>query len=59
MIDRQQGNCTVSPLKNASFDVTSSNDAGYVIKMKSPIDLFYLNGSYRYAGQVGQFVNFF
>ena len=53
MIDHQIGNCSVTPITNNSFDVQFGKNAGYVIKMKNPLDLFYLNGSYRYAGQVG------
>ena len=52
MIDHQIGNCSVTPITNNSFDVQFGKNAGYVIKMKNPLDLFYLNGSYRYAGQV-------
>jgi len=54
VLDLAQGNCTISPIANSSFDVGgSSGNANYVVKMKSPLDLFYLNGSYKYAGQVG------
>ena len=53
-IDNKVGNCSVAPLTNATFDVTFGHTAGYVVKMKSPIDLFYLNGTYRYAGQVSK-----
>lgn len=50
-LDKKEGNCTIAPITNNSFDVGSGHNAGFVIKMKSPIDLFYLNGTYRYAGQ--------
>jgi len=50
-LDKSQGNCTIAPLSNTSFDVQFAQNAGFVVKMKSPLDIFYLNGSYRYAGQ--------
>ncbi|XP_052216827.1 uncharacterized protein LOC127834810 [Dreissena polymorpha] len=50
-LDVAQGNCTIAPIGNTSFDVGVTGNAGYVVKMKSPLDLFYLNGSYKYAGQ--------
>ncbi|XP_053395706.1 uncharacterized protein LOC123524576 [Mercenaria mercenaria] len=50
-LDKKEGNCTIAPITNNSFDVGSTHNAGFVLKMKSPIDLFYLNGTYRYAGQ--------
>ncbi|WAR22901.1 hypothetical protein MAR_036570 [Mya arenaria] len=49
-LDKAQGNCTIAPITNTSFDEGTGN-AGYVVKMKSPLELFYLNGSYIYAGQ--------
>ncbi|XP_060563272.1 uncharacterized protein LOC132722747 [Ruditapes philippinarum] len=50
-LDKKEGNCTIAPINNASFDVHTSTGSGFSVKMKSPIDLFYLNGTYRYAGQ--------
>ncbi|KAL4236845.1 hypothetical protein ACF0H5_005231 [Mactra antiquata] len=50
-LDKTEGNCTIAPIGNTSFDAGSTKNAGYVLKMKSPLDLFYLNGTYRYAGQ--------
>ena len=51
-LDKKEGNCSISPIGNISFDVGAEKNAGFVVKMKSPLNMFYLNGSYRYAGQV-------
>lgn len=58
-IDRTLGNCSIIPIYNASFDAALSisksinnNKTQFVIRMKSPSQLFYLdNTTYTYEGQ--------
>ncbi|XP_056019753.1 uncharacterized protein LOC130054319 [Ostrea edulis] len=55
-IDRIMANCTIIPIMNASFDASinvsvASNQQQFVLKMKSPQDLFYIDNNYTYAGQ--------
>lgn len=55
-IDRIMANCSIIPLMNASFDTSvnvsvSANQQQFVLKMKSPQDLFYIDNNYTYAGQ--------
>lgn len=56
-IDRIMANCSIIPIMNASFDTSinvsvAANKQQFVIKMKSPQDLFYIDNNYTYAGQV-------
>lgn len=56
-IDNTLGNCTVNAITTNSFDAEVDKKAAlqngaYVIKMKNPLELFNLNSTYRYAGQV-------
>lgn len=55
-IDRIMANCSIIPIMNASFDTSinvsvAANKQQFVIKMKSPQDLFYIDNNYTYAGQ--------
>lgn len=55
--DQVTGRCVSSAIANSSFDVgentTVTNETGsYVIHMKDPMQLFYLDSSYAYTGQV-------
>lgn len=56
-IDRIMANCSIIPIMNASFDTSinvsvAANKQQFVLKMKSPQDLFYIDNNYTYAGQV-------
>lgn len=56
-IDRSLGNCTIHPIQLGSFATQQDKTAlmkngAYVIKMKGPLDIFSMNESYRWAGQV-------
>ncbi|KAH3695076.1 uncharacterized protein LOC127861585 isoform X2 [Dreissena polymorpha] len=54
-IDKTQGNCSMIPIQNASFDASvnvTGTSSGFYIRMKSPSQLFYLdNTTYSYEGQ--------
>jgi len=56
--DQVTGNCTALHLSNSSFDVIeskgsfSSSNNSYVLHMKNPLQLFDLDSSYTYTGQV-------
>ncbi|XP_064605994.1 uncharacterized protein LOC135470876 [Liolophura sinensis] len=54
-IDKVQGNCTMTPLENNSFDVSlnysQTNHGQYVEQMRSSLGLFYLDDNYSYEGQ--------
>jgi hypothetical protein len=56
-IDRTLGNCSASSIQLGDFGTTQDMNAfmkngAYVIKMKGPLDIFSMNESYRWAGQV-------
>ncbi|XP_062619530.1 uncharacterized protein LOC134281083 [Saccostrea cucullata] len=56
VIDRIMANCSIIPIMNASFDTSlnvsvAANHQQFVLKMKSPQDLFYIDNNYTYAGQ--------
>ena len=56
-IDRTLGNCSVNPIQLGDFGAQKDKQAymkngAYVIKMKGPLDIFSMNESYRWAGQV-------
>ena len=65
-MDRKLGNCSIIPIQNASFDAsinisvsTNNNQKQFVVRMKSPSQLFYLdNTSYTYEGQVNNLIYF-
>ena len=65
-MDRKLGNCSIIPIQNASFDAsinisvsTNNNQKQFVVRMKSPSQLFYLdNTSYTYEGQVINLIQF-
>jgi hypothetical protein len=57
--DQVTGRCISSSISNSSFDVaqnttiyTKNGTQEYVIHMKDPMQLFYLDDSYAYTGQV-------
>lgn len=56
-MDKTMGNCTITPITNTSFDasinVTTSlsGKPSFVLQMKSPGQLFYLDNSYTFEGQ--------
>ncbi|CAC5396031.1 unnamed protein product [Mytilus coruscus] len=56
VIDKYYENCTISPITPGQYDSELNpqeymKDKSYVIKMKSPIELFHLNTETRYVGQ--------
>jgi len=49
--------CNVAPISNSSFDVQAQSNSdlkkyGYILKLKNPMDIFYLNQKIQYVGQV-------
>ncbi|XP_062619516.1 uncharacterized protein LOC134281071 [Saccostrea cucullata] len=56
-IDKVMQNCSIIPLQNTSFDAsitnvsTGVNKQQFILKMKSPNDLFYLDNNYTYTGR--------
>ncbi|OWF45376.1 uncharacterized protein LOC110457136 [Mizuhopecten yessoensis] len=53
--DQVTGNCTILPIGNTSFDSfeaqgSFSANNSYVVHMKNPMQLFYLDNSYTYVG---------
>ncbi|KAL5021452.1 hypothetical protein ScPMuIL_000607 [Solemya velum] len=51
-IDIQQGNCSMSRLRETGIDSLSKNmgKGAYVVRMANPMELFHLNGGYTYVG---------
>lgn len=56
-IDRVMQNCSIIPLQNTSFDASVTNISTgatkqqFILKMKNPQDLFYLDNNYTYTGR--------
>nr|XP_022319141.1 uncharacterized protein LOC111121934 [Crassostrea virginica] len=56
-IDRVMQNCSIIPLQNNSFDASITNltvaasKQQFILKMKSPQDLFYLDNNFTYTGR--------
>lgn len=56
-IDKLLGNCSMSAIQNDTFDTAANlslqlKDGSFVSRMKNPLELFYLDNSYKPAGQV-------
>ena len=57
-IDKYYKNCTISPITAGQFDSEIDNmqeylkDKSFVVKMKSPLELFHTDIQTRYVGQV-------
>lgn len=57
-IDRVMQNCSIIPLQNNSFDASVTNistgatQQQFILKMKNPQDLFYLDNNFTYTGRV-------
>ena len=62
-IDRVMKNCSIIPLQNNSFDASITNltvaasKQQFILKMKSPQDLFYLDNNFTYTGRVRSYQN--
>nr|XP_022316640.1 uncharacterized protein LOC111120202 [Crassostrea virginica] len=60
-IDRVMKNCSIIPLQNNSFDASITNltvaasKQQFILKMKSPQDLFYLDNNFTYTGRMVTF----
>ncbi|XP_064606544.1 uncharacterized protein LOC135471299 [Liolophura sinensis] len=55
-IDKLLGNCSMSAIQNDTFDTAANlslklRDGSFVSRMKNPLELFYLDSSYKPAGQ--------
>lgn len=55
--DRIRGNCTVLPITNTSFGafenstVYKTENGSYVVQMKNPLQLFYIDSGFTYVGK--------
>ena len=52
------GQCIVSQIDAGTFDVNIpafNNIDAFTLQLKNPLQFFYLNSNFRYAGQVRQF----
>ena len=58
MKDQVTGKCVSASISNSSFDVSPNNtvyingNKSYVLHMKNPMQMFYLDNNYAYTGQV-------
>ena len=58
--DQVTGKCVSAALSNSSFDVSpnttvyNNGNASYILHMKNPMQLFYLDNNYAYTGQVSK-----
>ncbi|XP_056019755.1 uncharacterized protein LOC125671708 isoform X2 [Ostrea edulis] len=57
-IDKVMQNCSIIPIQNNSFDATVTTNVStgatkqqFILKMKNPGDLFYLDNNYTYTGR--------
>ena len=52
VIDKISKNCTIQSLKNTTYDSAFDHRRILSLRLKSPLELFYLDDSYIYKGKV-------
>lgn len=62
--DQLLGNCSIVPIEATAFDVTeqktgkspsAASDPRYAVRIKNPQEMFFLDDSYDYVGQVNDY----